>query len=331
MQELWFDDGNIVLRAGGSLYRVYRGTLTSRSSVFQVMLSLAPPPNSELVEGCPLVELADPEVEVTPFLRAIFEPEFFLPSPAPTDFDSVLGCLRLAHKYKVDYLRRRALVHFSSGFPTTLSEFDQIARYQPPDDPSVLEKWTWGPLPADPITRIRAIQVAREVDAPWILPRVFYTLSLNLDRLDMTIFTGAVYKGMDTRLSVQDQTSFLKGYNLQCQSTVVDALAFLSRPLDIQGCEHAWLCSRARLKAIPHISDRDLARGFLLNPLYIWQWADWDKLLSKLCPVCKTVLKETHQNARQAFWNRLPEIYDVAAWDVLEQLKAAALNPSAPG
>jgi hypothetical protein len=42
------------------------------------------------------------------------------------------------------------------------------------------------------------------------------------------------------------------------------------------------------------------------------------------------VLKETHQNARQAFWNRLPGIYDVAAWDVLEQLKAAAFNPSAP-
>jgi hypothetical protein len=75
VQELWFDDGNIVLRAGDSLYRVYRGTLTSRSSVFQAMLSLAPPPNSELVEGCPLVELPDPEVEVTPFLRAIFEPE----------------------------------------------------------------------------------------------------------------------------------------------------------------------------------------------------------------------------------------------------------------
>jgi hypothetical protein len=100
--------------------------------------------------------------------------------------------------------------------------------------------------------------------------------------------------------------------------------------LDIQGCEHAWLCSRVRLKAIRHISDRDLARGFLPNPLYIWQWADWDKLLSKLCPVCKTVLKETHQNARQTFWNRLPGIYDVAAWDVLEQLKAAAFNPSAP-
>jgi hypothetical protein len=161
----------------------------------------------------------------------------------------------------VDYLRRRALVHFSSGFPTTLSEFDQIV--------FGARKMPWGPLSPDPITRIRAIQVAREVDAPWILPRAFYTLSLSLDRLGITIFTDAVYKGIDTRLSVQDQTSFLKGYNLQCQSTVVDALAFLSCPLDIQGCEHPWRCSRARLKAIPHISDRDLARGFLPNSVYM--------------------------------------------------------------
>lgn len=75
IQELWFSDGNIVIQAGNSQYRVYRGILAARSPVFQDMFSFPQPPDSELVEGCPLIRLPDLDVEVTPFLRAIFEPE----------------------------------------------------------------------------------------------------------------------------------------------------------------------------------------------------------------------------------------------------------------
>jgi hypothetical protein len=39
------------------------------------MLSFPQPADAELVEGCPLVRLLDPDVEVTPFLKAIFQPE----------------------------------------------------------------------------------------------------------------------------------------------------------------------------------------------------------------------------------------------------------------
>ncbi|KAF7353916.1 BTB domain-containing protein [Mycena venus] len=213
VQNLWFDDGNIVIQAGNALYRVYRGALASRSSVFQDMISFPQPPEAELVEGCPFVELPDPEVDVTPFLRAIFEPEFFMPFPAPTEFDVVVGCLRLGHKYGVEYLRRRALVHFSSGFPTTLSQFDRYM-YEPEDGPSKEHSWRF---PEDPASRIRAILVAREVDAPWLLPRAFYTLAVHFDKLGMAVFNGAVYNGLDVRLSAEDQKTFSKGYIIQKQ------------------------------------------------------------------------------------------------------------------
>ncbi|KAJ7061540.1 hypothetical protein C8F01DRAFT_937617, partial [Mycena amicta] len=39
IEELWFEDGNIVLQAGAAMYRVYRGTLAMHSSVFKDMLS----------------------------------------------------------------------------------------------------------------------------------------------------------------------------------------------------------------------------------------------------------------------------------------------------
>jgi hypothetical protein len=82
VQELWFDDGNIVIQAGNRQFRVYRGVLAARSTVFQDMLSFPQPPDSELVEGCPLVQLHDSTAEVTVLLKAIFDSGwvFLLPS-----------------------------------------------------------------------------------------------------------------------------------------------------------------------------------------------------------------------------------------------------------
>ncbi|KAF8209368.1 hypothetical protein K438DRAFT_1929823 [Mycena galopus ATCC 62051] len=326
VHELWFSDGNIVIQAGNSLYRVYRGALASRSFVFQDMLSLPRPPESELVEGCPFVELPDPAIEVTPFLRAIFEPEFFMPFPATTEFDAVVGCLRLSHKYGVDYLHRRALVHFSSGYPTTLSEMDVLERYWSDSPPPPLEVQSWE-LPDDPISRIRALQIAREVDAPWIIPRAFYTLSLNLDRLNVAIFHGALYKEeVDVRLSMEDQKSFVKGYQIQCSGTVADSLRFLWEPLDIQGCPDASQCDLARLKGIAY--SREFVREYPGNFLYVWVQEDWGAGLPDMCPICVQALQKAHQDARQVFWDKLPEIYDLPEWEILEQLKTAALRPS---
>lgn len=74
IEALWFEDGNIVLRAGNALYRVYRGTLATHSPVFKDILSFPQPPDSkpEVIDGCPVTNLPDPEVEVTPFLKALF-------------------------------------------------------------------------------------------------------------------------------------------------------------------------------------------------------------------------------------------------------------------
>ncbi|KAF8209359.1 hypothetical protein K438DRAFT_2062479 [Mycena galopus ATCC 62051] len=120
-QEVWFVDGNLIVQAGNIQYRVYRGFLATYSKVFEDMLSLPQPPDAQLAEGCPFVKLPDPEFEVTPFLRAIFQPDFFIPFPARTEFDTIVGYLHLSHKYGVDHLLRRALVHFSSRYPSELS------------------------------------------------------------------------------------------------------------------------------------------------------------------------------------------------------------------
>src|SRR6266852_4823619 len=74
VEKLWLEDGNLILVAGNALYKVYRGVLSRHSSVFRDMLAYPQPADSELIDGYPVVRLPDAEVEVTPFLEALFDP-----------------------------------------------------------------------------------------------------------------------------------------------------------------------------------------------------------------------------------------------------------------
>ena len=51
-EELWFDDGNLILTTSTMQFRVYRGLLTAQSLVFRDMLSLPQPPDSETSSKC---------------------------------------------------------------------------------------------------------------------------------------------------------------------------------------------------------------------------------------------------------------------------------------
>lgn len=73
--EVWFEDGNIVLQAGGTQFKVYRGILSQSSSVFKDMFSLPQPPekDEDLIEGCPIVHLSDSVKEVEHMLEALYQ------------------------------------------------------------------------------------------------------------------------------------------------------------------------------------------------------------------------------------------------------------------
>ncbi|KAJ7100480.1 hypothetical protein C8R44DRAFT_888299 [Mycena epipterygia] len=172
IQELWFD-GNLIIQAANSQFRMYRGILAA-----------------QLIDGCPLVRLPDSVMDVRVILKAIFEPELFMSFPASTDFDVIVGCLRLGHKYGVDYLRRRALIHYSSGYPTTLAAADAIESSE-----SALKKMSWPDPDFSFPYEVFVTELAREIDALWILPRAFYELSsaFSLSKLSTQVFDGAVY------------------------------------------------------------------------------------------------------------------------------------------
>ncbi|KAJ7034077.1 hypothetical protein C8F04DRAFT_1351749 [Mycena alexandri] len=93
VEKLWFSDGTLVLVAGTSMFRVYGGLLLPKHSpVFDHMLESPQPSDTELIDGCPVVHLADNHNDLKSFLLAL-----------------------------IDY--ERALIHLSSAFPMTPEEF----------------------------------------------------------------------------------------------------------------------------------------------------------------------------------------------------------------
>jgi len=55
----WFEDGNVILEAEATQFRVYRGILAANSTVFKDMFEFAQPEGDGNVDGCPVVQLSD--------------------------------------------------------------------------------------------------------------------------------------------------------------------------------------------------------------------------------------------------------------------------------
>lgn len=74
--DLYFEDGNIVLLAENTYFKVYKGTLTRNSTVFHDILSIPQEPtsttDSEQYDSCPLIELLDFSEDVEHILSALY-------------------------------------------------------------------------------------------------------------------------------------------------------------------------------------------------------------------------------------------------------------------
>ncbi|KAJ7241866.1 hypothetical protein C8J57DRAFT_1368781 [Mycena rebaudengoi] len=290
--DLWFPDANLVIRVGGSLFKVFRGILATKSPVFEDMLSFPQPEDSELIDGCPVVRLFDSEKDAEYFLRALFHYDFFEPYPAEVDFETVAGVLRLSQKYQVEHLRKRALLHLSERYPTSLADWDTDS------------KWTH--------LHVEAVNLAREVSALWILPLALYRCC---DHLGIS----ALLSG-DTRLDERDYRRCVEA-TLQLHTTHTSfMLDFLLNPASIPGCLSAAHCVPLRMH---YRRTYDRLRHARL-PLNVMRTSGWE--FFQVCAPCLAHMKERHAAAMEECWADLPAIFDVLDWESLEDMKRAALG-----
>ncbi|KZP04454.1 hypothetical protein FIBSPDRAFT_843993 [Athelia psychrophila] len=123
--EIWFHDGNIVLQADRTQFKIYQGLLSANSTVFADMFLVPQPPPSggELVEGCAVVHLSDSAVDVTYVLEALCK-RSHVTINEPVSISIVAAFIRLGQKYQIDAVLSEALKRLYHEFSVELEDFD---------------------------------------------------------------------------------------------------------------------------------------------------------------------------------------------------------------
>ncbi|TRM58194.1 hypothetical protein BD626DRAFT_586313 [Schizophyllum amplum] len=161
-EDLWFPDGNVVIRVGERLCRVYKGFLVEHSPVLADMFSFTQPGDAETVEGLPLMAFPDDPDDVMHWLKSMLLPGYFEVYPHEIGGPKLLAVLRLSHKYDVAYLRQRALRHLDADFPSDVDSWKPSSKERRRDACRSIE------------LIIASYFCAKEIGSLWLLPGMLH-------------------------------------------------------------------------------------------------------------------------------------------------------------
>ncbi|TFY66287.1 hypothetical protein EVG20_g4798 [Dentipellis fragilis] len=300
--EFWFDDGSIVLLAGGTeAFRVHRTILAAHSEVFRDMLLVGDPEaaDQEMVEGCPVVHLPD-ATDIRRLLTAIYNPLSFTQDKEMTlQLGERLCYMRVASKYMISTVREDVIAHLRSLYPSTFKDF--VATLATPHTPDL-----W-------YNAFSAVQAGIKYDIPDILPAAYYACCL----CPVSILVDGVRDKHGNYMCLESSSLIAcfagRSSILALRSIYLDAV-FCSMANGEGDCddEDCRLCILDLIATIlsSHLLDIDIFQdpGAFAGILHF----------SGLCNLCTAAWEETVDTAKLVIWMRLPECFGLAvSWSKL--------------
>ncbi|KAF9530915.1 hypothetical protein CPB83DRAFT_849859 [Crepidotus variabilis] len=306
---LHFEDNRmVILITGNKEFRLPLCILTSKSTVFREQCF--PDAQSIQSDGSLKFKLSDPPTHAEYFLRAVFDSGYFEPPPRKiNDIDHVLGILDLSSRYGVGYLRKRALSHIVSGYPTTLAEWFNHR-----------ETTTFAPITDFTIARaqtsihvsLMTLYALAKVGASWLMPAVFYQCGRY--ELQVLISHSTWINGP---LNEKLKSIVLTGHSKQWWASR-RVLGFLQRAPP-ENCATPIPCAVARRVQSEQLHACDDLEPPMCSPLTVWEDGDW--MCLDVCEECMIIARKEHAAACEDFWMKLPEIYGLEGWDKLFVLR----------
>ncbi|KAJ7090733.1 hypothetical protein B0H15DRAFT_244146 [Mycena belliarum] len=307
VEELWFSNDTLVIRAEKKLFRVSKALLAARSSAFKDMIAFPQPASGaiEPLDGSPVVTLHDAAADVEVLLKAIFDSSYFMPAPEPVALQDLLGILRLSDKYDIQYLQRRALNHLSTGF-----YYSTVHDYRT----YVQESRDHVSYPSA-LSFCSVVDAATAVGALWLLPVAYYK--------------GSSF-GRDALLAATQSG---------VPETIVQKLILANAGLasmTLGACD--FLCSRSGAACQTHDTCDSGRYGILsrvvlavnsvtrLLPLDRFGEKSWGLLRQRICASCCAAAQERRTCSLEALWDRLPSMYGLPPWPELHAMRAAAIG-----
>ncbi|TEB24230.1 hypothetical protein FA13DRAFT_1818078 [Coprinellus micaceus] len=317
-EEVWFDDGNIVLQAGDKQFKVHRGVLAKHSPIFSDLFQIPHPHDEPTVDGCPIVELHDSPEDVEHVLKALYGLGDYLNSDLNLHISVVAAMIRLGRKYEIPHLSAESMRLLKREYPTTLEENDELDHHSYHNIRVTMPDRTRGPSDADETEDeteddtdnfaviLGIVKLAHECHIQSILPALYLQLTRfpleDILRPDTQLPLDVLWScicGRDKLLNVWRDRTHAMGRSEKCFSKADCKMSIMSLLEDLK------------------LPDADLAS--ILQP---WDtFAEvWDDSLQSLCEECTQEAKELHEKDREATWTSLPELFKLSSWDNLKNV-----------
>ncbi|KAH8801905.1 hypothetical protein DL96DRAFT_1719086 [Flagelloscypha sp. PMI_526] len=306
---LWFPDGNIVLRAGLVLFKVYKGILAAKCTVFADMLSIPQPAEADTDQpfygDCPLICLDDEEEEVTAFLILIFD-SMSLRNPKWCTFKQALGILRLSHKYDSPLLMNYAVEALDAVVPLTLATFDST---EPPSE-----------FQDSIISLCKLCEDTKSLD--WMFPWAAYVAIATVPTSQLSM-ANINFKEME-RLqrflifnfisSVSQSSDMCNGQ--PCHEERFDYISALVQTLATAHLDSILCAVRSHtgehIQAFITDSPLELHFEFCTS--------------SRICSRCQNAMLDSIQSDREKFWDAIPDALGLISWESLLARRLSWLN-----
>ncbi|KAJ7239904.1 hypothetical protein C8J57DRAFT_1563275 [Mycena rebaudengoi] len=306
--KVWFEDGNLIIRAGQHVSRVYRGMLAAKSPIFNTILS-APHPiltdnEDGAVNGCPVLEMPDKPENLEFFLLALFDPEFIAYNGSSMSLRAVLSIVLMSRKYRVAFLMRWAIAELDVLYPMQLKDWDRREKSR-----------------LDIDDHVAVINLARDLRMPWLLPSaLFIAFVCSVDVRSRLGDPLVCFVDRVPNLDAVDYSLVLKAAaNLMNGSTfVMDGM----RSVTFDGCANPVACTTHA----SHMID-DALRTVCVDPLdFLFSTRPWTSLRRVVCGPCGHELKAAWKARRHMFWDTLPVMFGLASWDYMEMERVEWLD-----
>ncbi|KAH6907599.1 hypothetical protein BKA70DRAFT_1283492 [Coprinopsis sp. MPI-PUGE-AT-0042] len=313
----WFDDGNLVLQAEGTQFKVHRGLLARHSCVLRDMLSLPQPSQQQdlqeqSIDGCPVVVLCDKAKYWAELLGVLYDGHRYIAGGKALPFPLVDATLRLGHKYEFDGLKQAALECLSKQFPVEREKFNFSA------DKAMDEarEDTFCYLDDDHSFN-DVIELAAQLRLDRLLPTIYLqALILASESPDFLYAVAKSRSGEITELSRSQQKVLVKSHARLASAVSQHQLACLVN----KTTPNRYSCSQ--LAACSNAIRTRIVETWIPMPKFHLAFNAFDGSLlgDGACGNCKAALNLQFEEGKRSLWSELPQVFGLPPWGELKNL-----------
>jgi len=286
--KFWFQDGNVVLQAEHTQFRLHRSVLSMHCPIFRDMFACSLPENGPTVDGCPLVHFSETLEDTENFIKILYKSIKTYNRRYTVRLSLLRTMLHFGRKYDMRPLRQEAVYCLMLEFPSTLKEWTEHVFGNVIDDSD-----------SDVEGMFEILYLAYEHSITSILPALYLRICLTHNAQE--IVEGFQCAAKNLPLDNKLLTNCLLGRERLHRSVSSLTLAWLYDNNALSRSDCKTQCQKRRYMLITKLWNNDI----LFSLKYaVYPWEDIS-LSEELCSSCSKIAKVVYGRAQTSNWDQL--------------------------